>query len=104
MSETLFKWLEEASDGEQIEAVVLGEKPYDCEWPEYPLNKLMSLEEAMPYLTIEFYTGYGAPDNPPMHAWTKTWIIGTSMYDGYTGWFRIPRNPCNCTPCEPGGG
>lgn len=101
---TLFDWLCEAADGEEIEFITLGKRPYDSTWPPYPIGKLLSLKEALPFIQIEFDDGFGSQGNPPMHAWTKSWVIGTSAYDGSTSWFKIPRNPIDWDPCEPGGG
>ena len=105
MGNATFKdWLDDASEGEPIEGIVLGKRPYNSDWPLYPIGKLMSYSEALQYLEIEFNDGFGSQGNPPMHAWTKNWIIATDEYDGATSWFKIPRNPIDCNPCEPGGG
>jgi hypothetical protein len=102
--ETLNAWLLEAAEGQKILGVVLGRRPWNSEWPEWPEGKLLSYEEAMPWLLIEFDDGFGSQGNPPLHAWTEDWVIGTENYDGSTDWFRIPRNPCDTDVCEPGGG
>ena len=39
---TLLEWIKKFCDGEEIEGVVLGERPYDLDWPSYPIGKLMS--------------------------------------------------------------
>ena len=102
---TLKEWIEEAAEGEPIIGVVLGRSPYNFkEFEFYPENKLLTWEKALQYLQFDFCGGYGSQGHFPIHAWTKSWVIGTDNYDGSTSCFRIPRNPCDCVPCEPGGG
>lgn len=106
----LKSWLLEDAGEEEIEAVVIGEMG----WGEYgseavsvyntqPRGKVLTWEEAAPLLNYEFDSGYGAPGCNAVYAWTKSWIIGVSQYDGATGTFRLPRNPVDCMPSMPGG-
>lgn len=102
---TAKKWIEELSDGEPVEGVVFGCFEYDdgvC-WEGYPQGKLLSFDEAMPWLVRDFDQRNGAAEHPPVVAWTKTWIISFSQWDTMTDRFRIHRNPTAYLPCMPGG-
>jgi len=101
----LIDWIQEETD-EEIIAVIFGDD-YRT-WapiPEYPpAGVVMTLEEAMPWLEREFDDGFGAPECPPMAAYTDNWIVSVSQYDGRTNQFVISRNPINgIKPCMPGG-
>lgn len=106
---TLIEWIKYWSDGEDIEAVIIGEMG----WTDYNeisadyksvIGKVMSLDEAMPYLTYEFSSGYGSPGCTAIAVYTKTWIISVGQYDGATFPFRIARNPFEgFIPDMPGG-
>jgi len=106
----LVRWIEEDVDGEEIEAVVIGEMGWgdygSDEVPNYsqqPKFKVISWEEAKRWLDYEFSDGYGAPNCNAIYAWTKSWIVAVSQYDGSTTTFRLPRNPVECRPYMPGG-
>ena len=107
---TLAKWLAEMSDGETIEAVVLGSPSWEISiWDEddfrhsMPLGKLLSVQEAAAWLDHEFDDGYGSPGCPAVTAWTASWVISVSQYDGSTSPFRLPRNVVAHMPEMPGG-
>lgn len=99
------EWIEEAANGEAIEAVVIGthyrdifKEPGEKPFNEAPLNTLLTWEEAKPFLSYEFDNGFGGADCHPVYAWTKTRIIVISEYDGATGEATFPRNPIACKP------
>jgi hypothetical protein len=107
---TLESWINEMADGEAIEAVVIGEMgwgDYGSEdvpgYKEQSRGKALSWEAALPSLQYEFSDGYGAPGCNAICAWTKSWVIGVSQYDGSTSPFRMPRNPTDHKPQMPGG-
>jgi hypothetical protein len=106
----LIDWVLEMADGEPIEAISIGEMgwgDYGSEnIPNYevcPKGRPLDWETAKPFLVYDFSSGYGAPGCQAIWAWTKSWIIGISQYDGSTGPFRIPRNPVDAQPEMPGG-
>jgi hypothetical protein len=106
--DTLRDWILTEADGEAIEAVVMGWGDYNSEAiPDYadcPRGKVLTWDEALPWLEYEFDSGYGAPSCQAIYAYTKTWVIAISQYDGSTAPFRIPRNPTEgVMPRMPGG-
>ncbi len=110
MSATLKEWITEAAAGEPVVGVVLGEMGWgdygNEDVPDYakcPKNKLMSWEEALPFLSYDFATGFGAPGCQAVHAWTEKRVIFVSQYDGSTCIESVPRNPQDCEPSMPGG-
>lgn len=113
MSDTdgnLKRWIEEATDGEPIEAVVIGEMgwgDYASESvPNYNTHirgKVLTWEQAAPMLDYDFDTGFGAPECEAIYAWTASRILLISQYDGATHPHVIPRHPVDCMPIMPGG-
>ena len=108
--DNLVAWVEMEADGEKIEAVVIGEMgwgDYGFEeipgYKEQPKSVVISWDEAKKWLSYEFSDGYGAPKCNAIYAWTKSWVIAISQYDGSTSPFRVPRNPVTCNPMMPGG-
>lgn len=117
---TLANWIKEMAEGEAVEAVVIGRMgwasafdgdeadDYNHEsvpgYLEMPKNVVVRWSQARVLLDYEFNSGFGAPGCQSVYAWTKSWVIGVSQYDGATAPFRIPRNPTNCVPKMPGGG
>lgn len=107
---TLRSWIEEMAGGEPVEAVVIGEMgwgDFHSEivpgYAEQPRGRVLSWEEALPWISYEFHDGYGAPQCNAIWAWTASWTISVSQYDGSTSPFRIPRNPVPGMPGMPGG-
>jgi hypothetical protein len=107
---TLESWILECAEGEAVEAVVLGDMGWggykSSEVPDYenqPKGKVLSWEEALPWIGYKFNDSYGAPGCNCVAAWTKSWVISVYQYDGSTGPFRIPRNPVDFMPEMPGG-
>ncbi len=110
MRDTLKNWIEEMAGGEVVEAVVIGEMGWGTYgsdgvpgYDKQPRNKVLSWEKALPWLTYQFDSGHGAPGCNAITAWTASWVISISQYDGATCPFRIPRNPTDHTPEMPGG-
>ncbi len=106
----LLKWVEGAAEGEPVEAVVIGEmgwgdygKEHVPHYDPTVFGKVLPWAEAQPYLDYDFDSGYGAPGCQAIYAWTKSWVIFISQYDGSTRCNRIPRNPVDCIPNMPGG-
>ena len=96
-NEKLIDWIREyeAYKGEQVETIVFGE--FDWGYTQYksspPCGKLMSLDEAMPYLAIEFLNDWGELGCPPFVAYTANWIISAYAYDGLVSAYSMRRNP-----------
>lgn len=116
----LIDWITEEAAGEEIQAVVIGRmgwahgsgnedmaNDYGCEdIPNYvncPVNKVLSLEEARPWLEYSFDAGYGSPGCQSITAWTPNKVIFISQYDGSTSVESVPRNPVDHEPKMPGG-
>jgi hypothetical protein len=107
---TLKKWIEQERNGEEIIAIVFGKN--HSWWDEdeeksklqIPYGKVLSYEEAEPFLNYEFDNGYGGEECHPIFAWTATRIFLIKCYDGATALEAIPRHPCECNPFFIGGG
>lgn len=108
--ENFLKDILEFLDGEDVEAVVIGEsfmlgeeheKPVD---PPYSVirNRVISWESAQPYL--DYPHDYGCTGG--RHAiliWTASRVIFLSQYDCNTSIESVPRHPVDCFPEIPGG-
>lgn len=70
----------------------------------WPIGKVISWEEARPFLDHDYDRGYGAPDCPAIYAWTEAAVLFVSQYDGATSLNRVPRSPEDGLPIMPGGG
>lgn len=106
----LVEWIERQADGEPIEAVVIGQLGWgdfgSDKIPQYESQKrnvVLSWSEAKPMLDYGFHNGYGSPNCNAITAWSKSWVIAISQYDGSTSPFRLPRNPADHKPKMPGG-
>ena len=106
----LVKWIEEEANGEEIEAVVIGEMGWGSygsdRIPNYdaiPKNTVLSWDEARKHLDYDFDAGFGAPGCQAVYVWTDTWVLFISQYDGATNIHSIPRNPTDIMPTMPGG-
>lgn len=107
---TLKEWIEEMAGGEPVEAVVIGEMgwgSYGADkvrgYNDQPRNTVIPWDEAVPFISYEFINGFGAPGCNAVVAWTRSWVIFVSQYDGSTEPERIPRNPTDHEPGMPGG-
>lgn len=100
------EWLKEAeaSTGETIEAIVVGQ--HDKDPDRYSSKRVkpadedvvLSREAGLTKLDQEYDSGYGGADCFPMYAWTKSWVYFIGEYDGATGLNAVPRNPSECSP------
>lgn len=107
----LVTWVEEAAEGEEIEAAVIGKMgwgDYESEkvpnYEEHPKGKVLTWQEARKYLNYEFDSGLGAPGCQAIYVWTTTKVMFVSQYDdGATKLNVIPRNPADTMPDMPGG-
>jgi hypothetical protein len=104
--------MRELEQDEQVEGIVFGEYGWGGfqedeltnPIPQNKLGKLMTLDEAKPFMqSWSFYGGYGAPTCYATYIWTNKRIIWVTQYDGLTTLDSAPRNPVDCTPDMPGG-
>lgn len=108
---TLAGWIDNIiEDGEKIEAVVFGEFGWggygladEDERPRPPKGKILTHDEAKPFLDVEFYSGYGSPSTYAINVWTDKRVMFVTQYDGSTSMDWVYRNPTAYTPTMPGG-
>lgn len=107
----LVEWVEELTQGETIEGVVIGEMgwgDYGSEdvpnYDKQPKGQVISWEVARPFLDYEFNAGCGAPGCNAICVWTDKSIMFISKYDGATAPEKFPRHPTAFMPEMPGGG
>ena len=86
---TFAEEIEQAANGETIEAVIAGARG----WSGSPTPKVMTWADARPIFDYEYDHGFGAPDCHAVHVWTETQVIFVSQYDGMTNVETIPRSP-----------
>lgn len=105
----LKQWILERADEEPIEAVVIGEMGWGDfaseRVPNYdimPKGKLLTWEQAAPFLDYEFNDGFGAPGCNAIWAWTPTMVIAIAQYDGSTWPYAVPRHPVDAMPTMEG--
>ena len=112
----LVEWIKDCAEGEEVEAVVIGKGPVevDCtgehlpkdtnipNYATHPREQILTWEEAKKHLNYEFLAGYSGVGCEAIYAWTKTWVIFISKYEGCTEPERIPRNPTAIMPQMPG--
>lgn len=96
----LIHWITKAANGETILAIVVGDKN------DYTGNVKQPVEwdEAHAELDYDFSDGFGESGCHSIFAWTESYVIFVSCYDGSTTINAIPRNPGPSTPYMPGGG
>ena len=114
----LCDWLTEMANGEPIEAVVIGAiggddwalddneagEGYIPGYSEQPRGVVLTWEEALPHISYVFDRGFGEGTCNGVYAWTRSRVIGISMYDGSTRPFWVPRHPQPGEVAMPGGG
>ena len=99
----LKNWILEIANGEDIEAIIIGEAIYHNEIPDYrymPKGVLLNWQEAQQWLNYEF-EDFFTIDYPPCNAicvWTKTKIIILVNRQGYVEPYWLPRNPIPMIP------
>lgn len=86
--------------GEQIEAIVVG-KHYNHGWG-VPAGKdenvILSREDGLAKLDLDYDDGFGGADCYPMWAWTASRVFFMHEYDGATGINYVPRYPVASVP------
>ena len=94
------EWLESVAGIEKIIAVVIGRYDRDEQstFSVAPIGKVLSWNDARPFLNYEFCNGVGSPDCHRVYAWTATRVLFASEYDGSTRLASVPRNPVECLP------
>jgi len=95
------------ADGEEIEAVVIGEaamvlaEVLDFEMaapvPEDKCGVLLSIDAARPFLDYEI-SQYDIHNVHPVVAWSASWVISIPADDGPIRAVRVPRNPRTGNP------
>ena len=110
--------IEAAAGGEPIIGIVIGPfgwgdyVPILSEEPERKRavpqelrGKVLTWEQARPWLNYKYDRGYGAPDCHAIFAWTENRVIFVDQYDGATSVCWVPRHPtADRVPYMPGGG
>lgn len=106
----LKEWILEEANGETVEAVVIGEMGWGNygsdgvpNYDQQPRCKVLTWEEALPWIDYDFDSGYGAPSCNAIHAWTASKVMFVSQYDGATKIHSVPRNPSDSKPKMPDG-
>ena len=99
----LIKLIELESGGEPIEAVIFGEidkyfafcHPNIASGYESVVGKVLSLDEALPYLSYELPKRETEFDCLPFVAYTASWVIFVAIDFEYGSFelFRLPRSP-----------
>jgi len=100
--------IEEAAEGEPIEAIVIGEmgwEGYGDDDRHAPglarKGEILRWAEARPLLDYEYDRGFGAPDCQAIRAWTENKVIWVTQYDGSTSVNSALRNPPPPSPDDP---
>ncbi len=96
------KWLIEAEReaGETIEFIVVGQHD-NHKWdgtPNADENILLSREDGLKKLDVDYDSGFGGADCFPLYAWTASRVYFIHEYDGATGLQWAPRNPIAIEP------
>ena len=103
--------IEEAADGDAIEAIVIGEFGWGG-WggfdesnpiPKDKRNVVLTWDQARPLLDYQYHIGYGAPDCHAITVWTESKVMWVTQYDGATRVSTAPRHPIDHEPEMPGG-
>lgn len=88
--------------GETVEAISVGRHDSDLcspdRRPEHQRGCLLSREDGLKLLNIDYNAGYGGAECFPFYAWTANYILLVQEYDGATDVTAIPRNPVDCEP------
>src|SRR6185437_5638479 len=65
-------------------------------------GKVVSWEQARPFLDYEYDSGFGGQDCHSVTIWTPTRVIFVHEYDGATGLTWVPRHPVEHCPAANG--
>ena len=104
--DNLKQWIidTEIEKGEQITAIVVGVH-YDDRWstsrdrrPQHQRNTVLSREDGLTLIDVEFDSGYGGANCFPITAWTDNWVFVIGEYDGATHLATVPRHPVAHSP------
>jgi hypothetical protein len=97
-----YRLLLDQADGEEIEAVVIGEAgmvlaqilelKMAAPVPQEKLSVPLSIEEARPFLDYEVCL-FDVHNVHPVVVWTASWVISIPDVDGPIRAVRVPRNP-----------
>lgn len=85
---------------EQIQYIVVGQH-HNARWSSKPLpdeNIVLSREEGLAKLDVDYYNGYGGADCFPFYAWSNSRVYFVSEYDGATHVNWLPLFAMNCEP------
>lgn len=101
--ENISKWLKNAIEkyGEPLEAIVVGphdKRRYDDPTVVSDENVILTPEDGLKKLDVEYDAGFGGADCYPMYAWTKSRVFWVAEYDGATSLAWAPRNPTAIKP------
>lgn len=94
-------WLRKAEElhGETIESIVVGPHDNDDLWygedrrPENQRDVLLSREDGLKLLDVDYDHGFGGADCFRIYAWTPNRVFFMHEYDGATSLNWVPRNP-----------
>lgn len=105
---TLAQEIEEAANGEPIEAIVVGlRRDGDPPWRDDPQPEegdfptpdvVLTWDEARPHLDYTYDAGFGGQDCHSLYAWTASRVLFVAEYDGSTRVTWVHRNPTATTP------
>lgn len=107
---TLRKWFDNfrAVTAETPESIILSWGPSSWRDDDDELWELPSgvapFDEIEHLLDIEFDNGFGANESPNLCAWSPSWVLFSTTYDGAEELNWVPRNPNFHDPIRPGGG
>lgn len=94
----LRKSIEEAANGEAIEACVVGTHNDRRQVEAFPVNVVLPWADVAPFLDYEYDNGYGGAGCHPVYAWTASRVIFVHEYDGATRPYWVPRHAVNIVP------
>lgn len=103
------QWFAEFTErtGETPTKIVFGTmERWNESWAELPTAGVVVRFDSISSVVLDrtFDDGYGGTETPDICAWSKSWVIFSTNYDGseYLEW--VPRNPTDHRPVRPGGG
>lgn len=90
----------ELQHDEQIQFIVVGQHD-DKRWVWKPLadeNIVLSREEGLAKLDVDYDNGYGSANCFPFYAWSYSRVYFVAEYDGATHVSWLPTIAMNCEP------
>ena len=98
--QTFAEEIEEAAEGEPIEAILIYRPPYvpssaddKLKRTDLPFGMVLGWEQARHYLDYNYDRGFGTQECHSIIAWTASWVLYVDEYDGATSVGALPRNP-----------